>query len=147
MKTRFLKYCLSIAALLFVVFSCFPNNAQSLQFGKGSTQTDLSYLHPDKTFSSHFVLKKVKENNFHKRTIHHTFVNHLKANFAETQLEAQNTLTLKKAKALFKFQVLSFARILSGKYFNEKALVPFEYSRLNSFLHSALYLRLQVMRL
>lgn len=147
MKTRFLKYCLSIAALLFVAFSCFPNNAQSLQFGKGNTQTDLSYLHPDKTFSSHFALKKGHDKGFHKETIHHTLINHLKANFHETEFEAETVVKLKKAKALFKFQVLSFACILSGKGFNEQVVVPFEYSRLNSFLHSALYLRLQVMRL
>ncbi len=147
MKTWFLKYCLSIAAILFVAFTCFPNNAQSFQFGKENAQTDSSYLHPDKKFSSQFVLKKVKENSFHKQNLHHTFVSHSKGNCPETQFEAQNQLTLKKAKALFKFEVLRFARILSGKDFNEQALVPFEYSRFNSFLHSALYHRLQVIRL
>lgn len=147
MKTWFLKYCLSVAALLFVAFACFPNNAQPFQFGKENTQIDSGYLHPDKKVAYHLVLKKVKENTFHKQNLQHTFVNHWKGSCPETQFEAQNTLTLKKAKALFKFEVLRFARLLSGKGFNEQHSVRFEYSCFNSFLHSALYIRLQVMRL
>jgi len=147
MKTRVLKYCLSIAALLFVAFTCFPNNAQSFQFGKENTQTDSGYLHPEKKVASYRALKKVKENSFHKQNLQHTFVNHFKGSCPETQFEAQNTLTLKKAKALFKFKVLRFAQLLSGKGFNEQRSVHFDYSRFNSFLHSALYIRLQVMRL
>lgn len=147
MKTRFLKYCLSVAALLFVAFTCFSNNAQPLQFGTENAQADFSYLHPEKKVASQRDLKKAKENTFHKENLQHTFVSHYKGNFTETQFEVQNTLTLKKAKALFRFEVLRFARILLGKDFNEQHTVRFKYSRFNSFLHSALYIRLQVMRL
>lgn len=147
MKTRFLKYCLSIATLLFVAFTCFPNNTQSFQFGKENTQADSSYLHPEKKVASQRDLKKAKENTFHKENLQHTFVSHYKGNFTEIQFEVQNTLTLKKAKALFRFEVLRFAQILLGKDFNEQHTVRFKYSRFNSFLHSALYIRLQVMRL
>lgn len=147
MKTRFLKYCLSIAALLFVAFTCFPNNTQPFKFDKENTQADSAYLHPDKKVPSHLVLKKLKQSSFHKENIQNTFVSHSKGSCPETQFEAQNTLTVKKAKALFKFEVLRFAHILSGKGFNEQHTVRFKYSRFNSFLHSALYIRLQVMRL
>ena len=147
MKTWFLKYCLSIAALLFIAFTCYSNNAGSLQFGKQNTQTASGYLHPDKKFSSQLVLKRAKENSFHKQNLQHTFVSHSKGSCPEAQFEVRNTLTLKKVKALFKFEVLRFARILSGKDFKEQALVPFEYSRFNSFLHNALYIKLQVIRL
>lgn len=147
MKTRFLKYCLSIAALLFVAFTCFPNNVQSFQLGKENTQTDSGYLHPEKKVASHRTLKKVKESSFHRQNLQRTFVSHSKGSCPETQFEAQNTLTLKKAKALFKFEVLRFAQLLSGKGFNEQRSVHFEYSRFNSFLHDALYIKLQVLRL
>lgn len=147
MKTGFLKYCLSVAALLFVAFTCFSNNAQPLQFGRENAQTESAYLHPDKNIGSQLVLKKIKESTFHKQNLQRTFVSHSKGSCPETQFEAENTLTLKKPKALFKFEVLRFLQLLSGKDLNEHQTVRFKYFRFNSFLYNDLYIRLQVMRL
>ncbi len=148
MKTWFLKYCLSVAALFFVAFSCFPNNAQPLQFGKENTQADSGYFHNDKKVASHLILKKVTEESFHKQNLHRTFVNHSKGSFTETQYEAQNTLTLKKSKTLIKFNPLWFVSAVPYKYCNKKSgAIPFKYSFFNSFMQDALYIKLQVMRL
>lgn len=147
MKTTFIKYCLSFVVLFFTTFTCFAHQLEIKQVGDKRNITEKGFGYEIKEQSSTIALKRVEDKGFHKETINHTVVNHLKGSFTETQFEAQNTLTLKKAKALFKFEVLRFARILSGKDFNEQALVPFEYSRFNTFLHSALYLRLQVIRL
>lgn len=147
MKNVFLKYYLSFVVLFFTAFTCFANQSEIKQVGYKGNKVATGFYQEVKATSTSIALKKGHDKGFHKETIHHTFINHLKANFHETEFEAETVVKLKKAKALFKFQVLSFARILSGKDFSEKALVSFKYSRLNSFLHSVLYLRLQVMRL
>ena len=147
MKTSLLKYYFSFAVLLLTAITCFSNQLQIKQVCYKNNHVETGFCHEVKATSTTIALEKVDDKGFHKETIHRTVVNHLKANFHETEFEAETVIKLKKAKALFKYKVLRFARILSGKDFNEQALVPFEYSRFNTFLHSALYLRLQVIRL
>lgn len=148
MKTAFLKYYLSFVVLLFTTLTCFAHQLEIKQVDYKDNNSETAFYQEVKVILPTIALKKVNDKGFHKETIHHTVVNHLKANFLETEFEAETVVKLKKVKALFKFNLLRFAQALQNNDAVEKAgQIPFKFSKFYSFLNNALYIKLHVLRL